>query len=151
MAALSNAKHEAFASALARGLTADAAYAEAGFKPNRGNAARLKANESIAARVADLQARAADTTVTSVQSLISEGWSIISAAKLDKQHAAASQTLERIAKLAGLWVDKAETKNESTVTVRSAEEAERAREGFMRVGGLGPSSGAGVGPSSLPH
>lgn len=151
MAALSNAKHEAFASALARGMTADAAYVEAGYRPNRGNAATLKANQSIADRVAEIQAQAAQGTVTSVESLISEGWSIIAAAKSDRQHAAASQTLERIAKLAGLWVDKAETKNESTVTHVDAEAASRARESFMRVGAIGPAGSEGGGAGTLPH
>lgn len=36
------------------GITADQAYAEAGFKPDRRNATRLKANESIVKRVAEL-------------------------------------------------------------------------------------------------
>jgi hypothetical protein len=36
----------------------DDAYAQAGFSPNRGNAARLKANEDILARVLELQERA---------------------------------------------------------------------------------------------
>lgn len=49
--ALQNAKHEAFAQGLASGLSADEAYQRAGFKPNRGNACRLKANERIASRV----------------------------------------------------------------------------------------------------
>ena len=58
MAPLKNQRRELFAQALARGNTADDAYAQAGFSPNRGNAARLKANEDILARVAELQERA---------------------------------------------------------------------------------------------
>ena len=58
MAPLKNQRRELFAQALARGNTADDAYAEAGFSPNRGNAARLKANEDILARVLELQERA---------------------------------------------------------------------------------------------
>lgn len=60
MATLGNARHERFAQNLAKGMTADEAYAEAGFRENRGNAARLKANESVAARVEELLAAAAD-------------------------------------------------------------------------------------------
>ena len=56
---LSNARHEAFAQALASGMTADAAYQAAGYRHSRGNAARLKANESIRKRVAAITARAA--------------------------------------------------------------------------------------------
>jgi phage terminase small subunit len=51
MAPLTNPRHEAFAQGVAKGLSADEAYQAAGYKPNRGNAIRLKANESIAARI----------------------------------------------------------------------------------------------------
>lgn len=55
MPVLKDPKHEAMAQGLAKGLTADRAYAEAGYKPHRGNASRLSANESIQARVTELQ------------------------------------------------------------------------------------------------
>lgn len=54
MPVLKNAKHEAFAQNLAKGMSQDAAYAEAGFKPNRGNASVLKQKESISNRVAEI-------------------------------------------------------------------------------------------------
>lgn len=57
MPVLKNAKYEAFAQALASGKSADESYSEAGFKPNRGNATRLKANESVAKRVEEIKAR----------------------------------------------------------------------------------------------
>lgn len=60
MPPLKNNRHEAFARGLAGGLSADEAYAKAGFKANRGNACRLKADESVAARVAELSERAAE-------------------------------------------------------------------------------------------
>lgn len=59
MAALKNQRHELFAQSLAKGKTADEAYQEAGYKPNRGNAATLKANQSISDRVAELLERGA--------------------------------------------------------------------------------------------
>jgi hypothetical protein len=63
MAALTNPKHELFAKHLAKGESAIQAFKTAGFSPNRGNASRLKANESIQARCAEIkeaqQARAA--------------------------------------------------------------------------------------------
>jgi hypothetical protein len=58
VAALKNQRRELFAQALARGNATNDAYAEAGFSPNRGNAARLKANEDILGRVLELQAEA---------------------------------------------------------------------------------------------
>ena len=60
MPVLPNQRHESFAQALAQGKTADEAYAQAGFKPNRGNATRLKAIESIRKRVAEIQRRVAE-------------------------------------------------------------------------------------------
>ena len=60
MPALKNARHERFAQELAKGETADAAYVAAGFKANRGNAATLKANQSVKDRVEELQGRAAE-------------------------------------------------------------------------------------------
>lgn len=63
MPVLANARHERFSQELAKGLTADAAYEAAGFKPNRGNAARLKANEHVSMRVAELQGDMAERTV----------------------------------------------------------------------------------------
>lgn len=54
MPALKNARHERFAQGLAKGLSAEEAYAAAGYKPNSGNAIRLKGNESILARVSEL-------------------------------------------------------------------------------------------------
>ncbi|MEW9613742.1 hypothetical protein AB3G45_07900 [Shinella sp. S4-D37] len=51
---MKNARHEKFAQALAKGKTADDAYAEAGFKPDRGNASRLQQKDNIRQRVAEL-------------------------------------------------------------------------------------------------
>jgi phage terminase small subunit len=60
MPVLKNARHESMAQALAKGKTADEAYALAGYKPDRGNASRLTANDSIRARVEEIKARAAE-------------------------------------------------------------------------------------------
>lgn len=57
---LGNARHERFAQELAKGVAAGPAYVLAGFKANDGNAIRLKGNEKVAARVLELQTRAAD-------------------------------------------------------------------------------------------
>ncbi|MBI1179117.1 MAG: terminase small subunit [Alphaproteobacteria bacterium] len=60
---LKNGRWERFAQGLARGETADAAYQAAGYKPNRHNASRLKTNETILSRVAELQQEIAKRTV----------------------------------------------------------------------------------------
>lgn len=60
MPVLANARHERFAQELAKGKTADEAYQLAGYKPNRGNASTLKANQSVLDRVAELKAGIAE-------------------------------------------------------------------------------------------
>lgn len=60
MPVLRNAKHEAFAQALAKGMKAEDAYAAAGYKPHRGNASRLSANESILRRADEIKNRVAE-------------------------------------------------------------------------------------------
>lgn len=56
MAALDNARHEAFAQACARGARADQAYEDAGFAPGNGHGARLKERDDVAGRIAELRA-----------------------------------------------------------------------------------------------
>jgi hypothetical protein len=83
MPILANSKHEAFAQRLARGLSAAAAYVEAGYKANRHNAAALARKEHILTRVRELQeeqiamhqqatAEAAATAKVTIESLIAE-------------------------------------------------------------------------------
>lgn len=60
MPPLKNAKHELFAQNIAEGMSADAAYESAGYKANDGNASRLKGNERISDRVAELLATRED-------------------------------------------------------------------------------------------
>lgn len=60
MPVLRNAKHEKFAQAIAKGSSADEAYALAGYEPNRGNATRLKLNDSIRARASEIKDRVAE-------------------------------------------------------------------------------------------
>lgn len=67
MPALKNAKHEAFARALLKGMTAEAAYIEAGYAPNRGNATRLKQNDSILKRLKELQETVTERVIESVK------------------------------------------------------------------------------------
>jgi hypothetical protein len=66
MGVLANTKHEAFAQARFKGETIDAAYVTAGFSPNRGNAARLNAKESILARITELMGEAANQATKNI-------------------------------------------------------------------------------------
>lgn len=119
MPVLANAKHERFAQELAKGKTADEAYQLAGYRANRGNATTLKANQSVLDRVAELQERAAVKTVTTVETLLQAAWDIIGEARTEKDFGAASATLERAAKIAGLWVDKLKADVNADVTNRT--------------------------------
>lgn len=66
---LKNSRHEAFAQALAKGKTATDAYTDAGYKGDRTAASRLSTNVNIAARVAELQGRAAAKAVVTIEDI----------------------------------------------------------------------------------
>lgn len=109
MPALSNPKHERFAQALAKGETADAAYVIAGYEENRGNAARLKANESIEARVAEILERAATRAEITVASISDRLLKIADKAEAKDDASmlsVARASLMDAAKLNGLVVEK---------------------------------------------
>jgi phage terminase small subunit len=111
MPVLESSRHEAFAQALAKGRSATAAYAEAGYEGDRTAASRLSTNVNVQARVAELQEKAAERTIVTVEDI---------AAQLDEDRtyarekgaaaAAVSATLGK-AKVLGLIVDKAENVN----------------------------------------
>lgn len=98
MAPLPNARHERFAQGLANGKTADEAYQEAGFKPNRGNATRLKANESIQDRVKELTDRVAQGVVLSRQWIIEQLMENAALAKQAGDIAPSNRALELLGK-----------------------------------------------------
>ena len=130
MPALPNARHEAFAQALARSSSIAAAYAEAGYKPNRGNAhTLLKQNKCISKQVEEIQAEqlaihqqataeaAANAKVT-LESLIAEAEAARAKAMEEKGGAAAAvSALIAKAKLAGMWREKIDQHNTGTGTV----------------------------------
>lgn len=72
MGILKNPKHERFAQLLAKGSTADDAYVGAGFSANRGNATRLKANESVEKRVQELMVAGAEKAGVTVERVMQE-------------------------------------------------------------------------------
>ena len=72
MAPLRNTRHERFAQELATGKSADEAYQNAGYKPDRAHASRLAANGNIRGRVTELQNVAAAEVEITLESLINE-------------------------------------------------------------------------------
>jgi phage terminase small subunit len=99
---LKNARHEKFAVAMATGMPASQAYVEAGFKYNEGNAIRLKGNEKVSARVAELEAKRAErvTSATAIDAawVLTQAADLYAAARAEKQHVAAKGVLDLIGK-----------------------------------------------------
>lgn len=126
MPPLDNHRHERFAQELAKGRSASEAYELAGYKPNDGNCIRLKGHERILERVAELKERGAVRTEITIESLIREAGEIQEAAKQDGQHSAAVAALTAKAKLAGLWIDKAENTNRNVTDPAQVSDAELA-------------------------
>ena len=109
MPALSNPKHERFAQALAKGKSQAEAYADAGYKPSEPNASRLRSNDKVQERVAEILDRAATRAEITVASITDRLLAI--AAKAEKSREApmlqaARASLMDAAKLNGLVVDK---------------------------------------------
>lgn len=102
MPVLRNARHEKFAQALAKGKTATDAYEEAGYKPDRKNAARLTTNDDIAARVTELQSKTVKKVEITVDSLALELEEARAMALKEKQSSAAVSATMGKAKLFGL-------------------------------------------------
>lgn len=113
MPVLDNSRHERFAQELANGKTVDESYVLAGFKANRGNATRLKANESVMKRVAELKASAAERAeitremvlrelghigFSDIRQLFGEGGALKRVEDLDDAAAAAVASIEVVVK-----------------------------------------------------
>ena len=111
MAPLRNTRHERFAQELATGKSADEAYQNAGYKPDRAHASRLAANGNIRARVTELQNAAADGAGVTLDGLIREAAGIQQSAFDARQYSAAIAALTAKAKLAGFWIDRGEHNN----------------------------------------
>lgn len=69
MAVLSNPKHERFAQELAKGRSASEAYVNAGYKESRSAACRLSTNVNVMSRVEQLQSKAAEKAVVTIEDI----------------------------------------------------------------------------------
>ena len=70
--------------------------------------------------IAELMERAAVNTITTVETLLEAAWGIMKEARAKDDFSAASATLERAAKIAGLWVDQSKQQSANVTTVFSA-------------------------------
>ena len=108
MGPLRNPRHEKFVKGLFEGLPASRAFVEAGYAPNDGNAIRLKGNERVQARLAELQGEAAKSAKITIQSICEELAEATAVAKAKGQAQAMVSASALRAKLAGLMVEKVE-------------------------------------------
>jgi hypothetical protein len=108
MPPLPNPRWERFTRALFEGATADEAHTKAGYSKNRGNASRLKANESVSTRLAELQQEAAVSSQVTVESLLRELEHARKRADSLDQLAASVKAIEAKAKVSGLLVQRLE-------------------------------------------
>lgn len=102
MPILKNNKHERFAQEWSKGMTAEKAYVSAGYSESRSAASRLSANVNILSRVREIQSKAAQRTMVTIESLtleLEEARAL--ALKEGQARAAVSATLAK-AKLYGL-------------------------------------------------
>lgn len=112
---LKNAKHERFAQAVADGNTVDESYVIAGYSRNRGNAARLNANESVIARVREiLEARRQQSDVT-IESMTKRFNKAVKNADERGADAAVMAGLNTLAKMHGLITEKHRVENVDTM------------------------------------
>lgn len=108
MPVLENHRWERFAQGLAQGKTADEAYQTAGYKENRHNASRLKANETILSRVSELQQKAATRTEVTIEDLVAEMDENRELALKNDQISAAVAATTAKAKMLGLIIERSE-------------------------------------------
>lgn len=106
MPVLKNARHERMAQGLAKGLSAEKAHVDAGFKQNRHNAAALAREEHILTRVTELQSKAVKKVEITVDSLAQELEEARAIALAEKQSSAAVSATMGKAKLFGLGVER---------------------------------------------
>jgi hypothetical protein len=121
MPILSNARQEKFARALAEGKSATEAYEIAGYTPNDGNAARMKGNDRVRERIAELQGQGAERSVVTLESLIAEAGDIQARALANGHYSAAVSALTVKAKLSGHWVDRTDNKTSNGIYAISDE------------------------------
>ena len=108
MAILTNSRHEKFAQDLAAGVSAAEAYGRAGYQPNYGNCIRLKGNERVAARIAELKGIGAARAEVTIASLVNElDQARTEALRLGQVSAAVAATMGK-AKVTGQIIDRAE-------------------------------------------
>jgi hypothetical protein len=117
MPVLKNGKHEKFVKAICIGNMSNAEAYRSAYGADKSvsvasaAANRLLKSVKVITRVSELQAKAAEKHEITVESMIDEFNEIVGKASAKEQYSAAVAALTAKAKLAGLWVDRAENIN----------------------------------------
>lgn len=111
MPVLDNPRHERFAQELAKGKSATEAYNAAGYQGDRTAASRLSTNVNVQSRLAELQSRAAEKAVVTVEDIARQLDEDRTFARENGAAAAAVSATMGKAKVLGLVVEKSENVN----------------------------------------
>lgn len=143
MPALPNNKHELFAQGLAKGLSANASYQAAGYSKNDGNAIRLKGNERIVKRVAELQAKVEAKVLLTLEEHMNRLEHLSKLAEEVGQNSAAITAEVKRGELMGYYV----ARSESTNTNYNITDKPQTEDEWEAEHGLAPANGT----SALTH
>jgi phage terminase small subunit len=107
LSVLENPRHERFAQELAKGKSATEAMAAAGYSDPR-NSTRMTKNDEIRCRVAELQSRAAERAVVTIESLILEVEEARKLAMRTEQPSAAISAIREKGIISGKRIERSE-------------------------------------------
>ena len=110
MPVLDNPKWELAAQEVAQGKTQLEAIEAAGYAPHDSNAARLIGNDRVKLRIRELQEQAAVTTKITIEGQLAKLEQLLAQAQQLKQCSAAIAAIREQNELAGLRVQRVETK-----------------------------------------
>lgn len=122
MSALKNPRHERFAQEIAKGKSGARSLKLAGYKPNTGNAVRLKGYDTVQARIAELLERGAKRTEVTLVSLTQELEEARELAIENAHEAAAVSATMGKAKLHGKIIDRVQHEDLSIYTEAEIEQ-----------------------------
>jgi hypothetical protein len=124
MPVLDNPKWELAAQEVAKGRTQLAAIEAAGYAPHDSNAARLIGNDKVKSRIRELQEQAAMSVNITLQGQIEKPESLLEQAMLLKQISAGVAAVDKQNELAGLKIQRVESKRVDKFAHMSDEELE---------------------------
>jgi len=105
MPILTNPRREKFAQGLFEGRPASEAYEKAGYRPNRANATRLKANDHIRARLDELHKAVIEDAGVTIEGHLAKLADLRDRAEADGSWGAATRAEELRGKASGFYVN----------------------------------------------